>query len=445
MLIKLNRYLIILILIFNILQVNVTYSQSTIPLDPASTIPNEESSSSGINSPLQLNQIKQNEECFVPCDEILRIQVKDAVTTLDDPKFVALDNINAPNSRDKVLGVVVNGVSRAYPYDILRWHEIVNDIIDGVHVSITYTDLTASGIAYLTSDLDNSELGYSGQVYENNLVFYDRISDSLFSQMGGIGLKGEKIEVSLQTTYAIETTMGTWQKLYPNTLVLSRDTGSNIDYETFPYGYFSVGDTIFYQSRFNNDEFPYSLYKEKALTHVIKINNEVRLLPFSEIAILNYINHNLNGKDVFTIFSLSDFSAITYSRELDSGLSLEFSFYNDTGNLFDITQTLGQPLFIDNDQKSIWNYKGIAISGPLVGQKLNLIPSYNAYWYAASAYFPDADIYTVKGIIPSNNTKLSTSGSSSNTQQIFYVSIFALISIIVLSLFAYPRIKTKFF
>ncbi len=441
---KLNRLITVLIIVITILMFNISNLQTLFSIDYEANPSFEDVSKTEINNSLQLSQLNQIEECFVPCDEILRIQVKDGITSIDNPKFINPGDENAPREFDKVLGIVVNGIARAYPYNILRWHEIVNDVIEGVHFSVTYSPLTASGISYFTNVLDNAELGSSGYIYENNMVFYDRITNTQFSQMGNIGLRGERIGTNLPNTYAIETTWKTWQKLYPSTTVLSRDTGSFHNYDESPYGYFDVGDVIYYQTSYTKDLVPYNLYKEKSLTHIVKVNDEVLLMPFSELAIEPYINHNFNKKDLFTIFSLADNSVITYSSELNSGISLSFSIYNSTNNnLFDESRTFNQPLFIDGVHKSIWNYKGEAISGLLEGSKLNLLPAYNTYWYGASAYFQNASIYINNFGNSLNNSNFSFTNSSSFTQRFFSFHTLLLMGILIISILIYPRVPKK--
>ncbi|MHA1970009.1 MAG: DUF3179 domain-containing (seleno)protein [Candidatus Hodarchaeales archaeon] len=138
-------------------------------------------------------------ECLVPCGDIVSGgPPKDGIAAIETPIFISaneFENEFTAAYLDKifVLGLLVNGEPRAYPRDILNWHEIVNDDSHGNAFSVTFCPLTGSGILYNTTSISGSTLGTTGQLYENNLVFYDRISNTYWSQMLGLAITGEKM------------------------------------------------------------------------------------------------------------------------------------------------------------------------------------------------------------------------------------------------------------
>jgi hypothetical protein len=149
------------------------------------------------------------DECAVPCDEIVGGgPPKDGIPAIDVPSFISAAEYDSQYAEpdDLILGVFFEGEARAYPADILNWHEIVNDEFNGISISITYCPLTWSGIAYQTTSLgkDNT-LGTTGKLYENNLVFYDRQTDTYWSQILGLGIKGEHIGKKLPTIPIMQT------------------------------------------------------------------------------------------------------------------------------------------------------------------------------------------------------------------------------------------------
>ncbi len=151
------------------------------------------------------------EDCLVPCDEIVGGgPPPDGIPAVENPSFLEITEFETEYTGDLdslyVLGVVINGEARAYPRDMLNWHEIINDEFNGEHVCITFCPLTGTGILYNSSSIGGSTLGTSGKLYENNLVFYDRTSGSLWSQMLGVGLKGDRIGEKLPIQPITETT-----------------------------------------------------------------------------------------------------------------------------------------------------------------------------------------------------------------------------------------------
>ena len=124
-----------------------------------------------------------------------------------------------------------------YPFDILVWHEIVNDTVDGEPILITYCPLCGSAIAY-KREIDGLpvEFGTSGKLYNSNLVMYDRLTHSYWTQIEGRAIVGELTGVKLEPVSINTVAWGTWKELFPDAEVLSRDTGRPRSYGRDPYG-----------------------------------------------------------------------------------------------------------------------------------------------------------------------------------------------------------------
>jgi len=189
----------------------------------------------------------------VPLDEILGGgPPKDGIPSIDDPQFVSIDGVEDFLNDDSIgLGISLNGEARFYPYQILVWHEIVNDSIGGTPILVSYCPLCATAIVFSPIvDGDVQEFGTSGKLWQSNLVMYNRTGDesteSLWSQVLGEailgGATGEKLEIIPSDTIKL----GQWKDRYPDTKVLSRDTGALRSYGTDPYGdYYTSAGTIF--------------------------------------------------------------------------------------------------------------------------------------------------------------------------------------------------------
>ncbi len=173
----------------------------------------------------------------VPSEEILSGgPPKDGIPAITKPEMVPAGKAPFLGSDDLVVGIVVGGQARAYPLRILNWHEVVDDSVGGTPVVVTYCPLTASGIVYKRS-LRGKELtlGVSGQLYQSNLLFYDRQTESLWSQIQGQALTGAMTGSRLVPLLSTVTTWKAWRGAHPNTLVLSNETGYPRDYSVNPY------------------------------------------------------------------------------------------------------------------------------------------------------------------------------------------------------------------
>lgn len=187
---------------------------------------------------------------------------KNGQPPIDNPRTIGPDEVDRRNrsphsrlivSRDKVIGVVINGQARAYPVSRLNWHEVINDTIDGVPIAVTFSPISRSAVVF-DRRVNDEELkfGYSGLVYQHNLVLYDRRADpadeSLWSQLGFKAISGPMAGAALTVLPSRLVQWGDWRAAHPETkLMLGRPNDSWQDrYERAPYEReFAVGETVF--------------------------------------------------------------------------------------------------------------------------------------------------------------------------------------------------------
>lgn len=185
----------------------------------------------------------------VPAAEIVSGGVgKDGIPAIDQPQFIAPQQA-AEWLKDAEPGIAVDfkGVSRFYPFQILVWHEIVNDTIAEQRVLVTYCPLCMSGVVFdpLVGG-ERVEFGVSGKLWNSNLVMYDRKTDSLWSQILGQAIAGEMAGGKLAVLASDVLRFGEWRKAHPEGFVLSRQTGAARFYGSDPYGdYYTSPGTYF--------------------------------------------------------------------------------------------------------------------------------------------------------------------------------------------------------
>ncbi|MDX8404904.1 MAG: DUF3179 domain-containing protein [Mariprofundus sp.] len=168
---------------------------------------------------------------------------KDGIPALTKPK---LDTVKTAmqwlDDQDQVLGVVIDGMARAYPIRILNWHEIVNDQIARQSLVVTYCPLCGSGMAFNSKD----KFGVSGLLYQSDVLLYDRKSESLWSQLMMQAVAGSRAGEQLTQLAVEHTSWKMWREQHPDSTVISRDTGYQRDYHRNPYaGYESISGSYF--------------------------------------------------------------------------------------------------------------------------------------------------------------------------------------------------------
>lgn len=185
----------------------------------------------------------------VPLDEIIGGgPPKDGIPPIDHPKFISVGEANKKLSDSEPgIALEINNVSRFYPFQILVWHEIVNDTVNGKRVLITYCPLCLSGIVFdPVVNGERVEFGTSGKLWNSNLVMYDRKTDSLWSQILGEAIVGEMTGTRLEVLPSDQIRFGDWKKLHSTGEVLSQDTGAARFYGQDPYGdYYTEPGTFF--------------------------------------------------------------------------------------------------------------------------------------------------------------------------------------------------------
>ena len=181
---------------------------------------------------------------------------------------------------ERILGVALNGEAKAYPVRILNWHEVVNDSVGGMPVAVTYCPLCGSGVTFsrVVDDKQRS-FGVSGLLYNNDVLLYDRESNSLWSQILGKAVTGPSKGVKLEVVPTTHTSWEDWIARHPDTLVLSEDTGHARDYSRDPYAGYDANPVIPFpvansSSRFDN----------KDVVLGLEVDGKYKAYPFTELA-----------------------------------------------------------------------------------------------------------------------------------------------------------------
>lgn len=220
---------------------------------------------------------------------------KDGIPSIDQPKFTSIaEAAGWLGDEDPGIAVSLNGINRFYPFRILVWHEIVNDVIAGERVLVTYCPLCYSGIVFdpLVKG-ERVEFGTSGKLWNSNLVMYDRKTDSLWSQVLGEAIVGELTGTKLGLLPTDLMRFGGFRTAYQNGQVLSRDTGASRDYGYDPYGdYYTTPGTYFPLTRRDNR------LEEKTLVFGLVVNGEAKAYAVEAVRRSGEVTDTFQGKTI---------------------------------------------------------------------------------------------------------------------------------------------------
>jgi Protein of unknown function (DUF3179) len=167
---------------------------------------------------------------------------KDGIPALDRPRFVRVAEASFLRPREPVIALMLAGRARAYPLQILTWHEIVNDVVAGVPVAVTFCPLCNTAIAFdRRVEGRTLSFGTTGNLRNSDLVMYDRQTESWWQQFGGEGVVGRYAGTRLRTQPVRIVAWRSFRAQHPDGLVLSRNTGYSRPYGENPYaGYDDV-------------------------------------------------------------------------------------------------------------------------------------------------------------------------------------------------------------
>jgi hypothetical protein len=338
-------------------------------------------SSTPITTVGNTNSANDKEKHIVPVDQIVSGgPPPDGIPSIDDPKFISVQEAGKfLDDSDFVLGLNINGDIRAYPLQILVWHEIVNDNVGGIPVAVTYCPLCFTNQVFNRSLDDGQEIvefGTSGKLYNSNLVMYDRTSKSLWSQAMAEGIVGKYAGTKLERVPFDVAYWKEWKQLYPDSKILSRDTGSNRPYGVDPYGdYYTNSDVLFPLSNKDNR------LGLKEIVVGFENKGQYKAYKLQEIENKKVINDQVNGKPI-ALFSLHPFMVRAYDRIVEDGeLTLEFEYDADNNRI------------IDKQTGSEWNFEGMAINGQMKGKQLTRLPYDEGFWFEWIAFHPKTGLY----------------------------------------------------
>jgi hypothetical protein len=319
---------------------------------------------------------------------------KDGIPSIDKPKFIPVEEAGQwLKGKEPVIAVNIDQVAKAYPLQILIWHEIVNDAMNDIPVVITFCPLCYSAIVF-ERRLEGTvlEFGVSGFLRHSDLIMYDRKTESLWQQFTGEALVGEYTGKKLKRLPGQIISFKQFRERWPDGVVLSRETGFVKPYGQNPYiGYDDIKQSPFLFKGPSDGRLP---PMEKVIAVTIGESNKA--YPYSITQKTGVIHDIIEDVNIVVFHGKGAVSALDQKRIADSahiGSTGVFSpivdnktlTFNKTSNGFQDTQT-----------KSTWDITGKAVDGPLKGKQLERFIHGDYFAFAWLTFQVDTAIYSIE-------------------------------------------------
>ncbi len=293
--------------------------------------------------------------------------VKDGIPALTNPRLVPVWEATYLTGDDLVFGIAINGDIRAYPLRIMDWHEMFNDVIGGVPVSLAYCTLCGSGILFetaVTGRLAPLVFGSSGFLYRSNKLMYETATNSLWNHFTGkpvVGsLTGSGLE--LKTRPVVITRWSDWSARHPTTRVLALNTGHQRDYRSgAAYGRYFSSPELMFPAAVDQRKL-----KQKDYVFALRSSGAEKAWPlklFQGGAVIN------DKAGVVELTLIGDASTRTVRAYRSEGLQFKKGAQANS-------VVLGQ---------ETWQVTEEALLSPS-GRSLARLPGHIAYWFAWSGY-----------------------------------------------------------
>lgn len=313
----------------------------------------------------------------------------DGIPPIDEPRFLPTGGVDFLDDAEPVLAFQIGDDARAYPVQIMIWHEIVNDTVDGVPVSVTYCPLCNTAVAVDRRAGERTlSFGTSGLLYQSSLVMYDRQTESLWSHFTGDSIAGVLTGTELESLPVATVSWKDWREAHPDGLVLSRQTGSERDYGANPYpGYDDIDNPPFL---FDGPVDGRLAAKERIVGIALDSTpTAVRLEPLLTEGV---IATEVEGTPIVA-WALPGTTSALDSEQVGEGRDVGATgVFHSTldGQVRTFLRRDGG--FVDTETGSTWDVLGRAVDGPLTGRQLEPVEHVDTFWFAWGAFAPDTTV-----------------------------------------------------
>jgi len=319
---------------------------------------------------------------------------RDGIPSIDDPKFINVDDASTwLEDQEPIIALVINDEARAYPLQI----EIVNDTISGVPVAVTFCPLCNASIVFEREVMTASgkkllDFGTTGRLRKSDLVMYDRQTESWWQQFTGRGIIGEFVDTELVRRSSQIISFGEYKIAFPDSQVLSKETGFSRNYGNNPYrGYDAIDNNPFL---FRGDVDPRLPAMERVLS--IRSESETQLIALGQLVDIPLVHLDVGERPIVVFAASVAASALDAGKISESRTVPAAAAYLAKVGDQSLTFSLLDGSIVDNETGSHWNAFGQSTEGKLSGSQLEQLDDGVHFAFAWLAFDPEARVVKIE-------------------------------------------------
>jgi len=332
---------------------------------------------------------------IIKLDELTALLKKNAISPVNDPVFITNSAAKKTLFQGQpVIAVEISGQSKCYPLNVLSYHEIVNDTLGGMQITVAYCPLCNTASVFNRELKFNNKkytlkFGTSGMLRMSNLVMWDEQTETWWQHITGEGIVGELAGTKLEALPAKIFSLGNYVKYFPDGVTLMPNDGPNYEKNNY-VKYDSPDNTIpfLFSGKIDN--------RLLAMEYVIGVEkgDKQKVFPLSALRQAGVINSNIGEENIVLFYtpdmvSNLDTKDIKQGRKIGSGTvfrslvdDMELSFISKGRVISDI------------ETGSVWNFMGECVSGKMKGEKLTPVNYTLDFAFAYLAFYPEAVVYS---------------------------------------------------
>ncbi|WP_020568092.1 DUF3179 domain-containing (seleno)protein [Neolewinella persica] len=180
-------------------------------------------------------ELRYNATYDIPINSLFTGAGFGIIATLDNPEFMDYnrrteDIPEGIEEDDIMIGVSLNGDTRLYPAPILAAHEIVNDIVGGIPVAITYSPLSGSARVWRRPEAAGNPLGVTGMLANSAMLMFDQtVEANRYHQITGRCVAGFCRDQYLEPVNYVATSWRHWRNLISEVKILLPSPSIDVD------------------------------------------------------------------------------------------------------------------------------------------------------------------------------------------------------------------------